>query len=158
MRVETRLRLSYDFGCILAVMTNANRRAVPLILLGGDMLVLLLFVFIGQRDHNIVDAQPLVRLLMTAGEFALPWVIAAWLLGAYPGGGTLTPRRLLARSLTAWLIAVPMGALLRSIVNGSGVIQVPFLLVTLGLGGCFMLGWRLLFALVLKNRTHVAAG
>ena len=129
---------------------------MPLILLVGDMLVLLLFVFIGQRDHNIVNAQPLVRLLMTAGEFALPWVIAAWLLGAYPGGSTLTTRGLLVHSLNAWLIATPMGALLRSIANGSGMIQVPFLLVTLGLGGCFMLGWRLLFALVLKNRTRIA--
>src|SRR5262245_22533563 len=133
-------------------MSANQKRTVPLILLAGDVLVLLLFVFIGQRDHSVADPQPVLRLLVTAGEFALPWVIAAWLLGAYPTDGAFTIRGLLARSLNAWLVAVPLGALLRSFVNGSGVILSPFLLVTLVLGGCFMLGWRLLFAWLWRTR------
>jgi hypothetical protein len=132
-----------------------HHRAAPILLLIGDLLVLLLFVFLGQRDHNISDQQPVLRLLVTAGEFALPWVIAATLLGAYPTG-PLPMKMLLGRTLNAWLVAAPLGALLRSFANGSGAILSPFLLVTLGLGGAFLLAWRLAYALVLRRQLRAA--
>ena len=124
------------------------QKAAPVILLVGDAITLLLFVFVGERDHGIADAQPLLRLFITAGYFFLPWVIAAWLLDAYPRNATLNLLVLLARSLNAWLIAAPLGALLRSFANGSGVIVSPFLAVALVVGGCFMLGWRCVFGLI----------
>lgn len=133
-------------------MNASSRRTAPFVLLIGDLVAMLLFVFIGQRDHSVADPQPVLRLIVTAGEFALPWVIAAFLLGAYPAGALpVTPARFLARSLNAWLVAAPLGALLRSFVNGSGVILSPFLLVTLGLGGAFILAWRLIYTLVVRR-------
>jgi Protein of unknown function (DUF3054) len=128
------------------------KNPLPAIFLIGDALALLLFVFIGERDHGIADSQPVLRLFLTAGFFYLPWVIAAWLLDAFPTGMQDGLRILLGRSLNAWLIAAPLGALLRSFANGTGVILSPFLAVTLVVGGCFMLGWRCIFALINRRR------
>ncbi len=128
----------------------------PLILLIGDVLVLLLFVFLGERDHNIADDQPIARWLLTTFEFALPWVVAAWVLGAYPNGANvdaLAPRALLLRSLNAWLIALPLALLLRSLISGTGMIIALFMIVALTLGGAFMLIWRLVFALLWRRRS-----
>lgn len=113
-----------------------------LILLTGDVIALLLFVFIGQRDHNVIDPQPVLRLLSTAAFFAVPYVIAAWLLRAYQPANAAA---VLLRAANAWLVAAPLGALVRSFVNGSGVVLSPFLAVTLGLGMLFVLVWRVAF-------------
>lgn len=113
-----------------------------LILLTGDVSALLLFVFIGQSDHNVIDPQPLLRLLSTAAFFAVPYVIAAWLLRAYQPVNTAA---VLLCAANAWLVAAPLGALARSFVNGSGVILSPFLAVALGLGMLFILVWRVAF-------------
>ncbi len=124
------------------------RRVTPWILLAGDVLALLLFVFIGERNHNIADPQPVLRWLLTTGEFVLPWIIAAAILGAYPGDDAISLRALFLRSLNAWLIALPFALVLRALVLGSDAIPVDFMIVALTVGGAFVLGWRLLFALV----------
>ena len=46
----------------------------------GDWLVLLLFVFIGQRDHAISGPGALPSLLNTALSLAVPWTVAAFVL------------------------------------------------------------------------------
>ena len=124
------------------------KRLVPLILLLGDLLALIVFVYVGQRDHELIDeATPILGVLWTAGEFALPWIAAGWLLGAFPRGETWTTRSLLARSLNAWLVAAPLGLLLRAYVLGRAILPTVFVTATLVFGGLLMLGWRLAFAL-----------
>jgi len=54
----------------------------------------------------------------------------------------------IARSLNTWLVAAPIGILIRSYALGRAVIPTVFLVATLGFGGVFVLGWRALFALV----------
>jgi hypothetical protein len=117
---------------------------MPSILVIGDLLMLALFVFIGERDHAISDPQPVLRWLITTAEFVLPWLIAAWALGAYRA--ELTTRTFLGKTITAWLIAAPLGALLRSFVNGSGVIASTFLVVTLCVGGLMLIAWHWIYA------------
>lgn len=52
-------------------------RLTRLFLLAGDLLALLAFVYIGQREHAVVDAaNPVFGVLLTTGYFALPWVVA----------------------------------------------------------------------------------
>ncbi len=124
-------------------------RFVPLILLAGDLIAVIAFVTVGQRDHELVnDANPVLGVLVTAGEFGVPWLIAGLLLGAFPRGDKLTVRSLLARSLNTWLVAAPIGILIRSYALGRAVIPTIFLVATLGFGGVFVLGWRALFAVV----------
>lgn len=132
----------------------SRHRLAPVILFVGDILVILLFVFIGERDHAINDPQPLLRLLVTASYFALPWVIGAILLRAYDVQGTLSLRSMLVRTANGWLVAAPLGALIRSFANGSQVIASPFLVVVLLVGGMMLLLWRFIHALVTQRVTH----
>lgn len=134
-------------------MTNASRpgrpaainRYTPLILLSGDVLALLLFVYLGQRQHDTLD---LLTLLLQTAAFTLPWVAAGWLLGAFSGSAFLRAPSLLARSTNTWFVAAPLGLLLRAIILDRVVIPVPFFITTLGIGAIFVLGWRLAFALI----------
>jgi len=146
-------------------------RFAPLILLVGDLIAVVVFVVIGQSDHNLVnEANPVLGVLMTTAEFAVPWAVAGWLLGAFRTGdyvgagrapaqgdrplrfatGTFGKGRpyasFLGRSLNTWLVAAPIGILIRSYALGRAVIPTMFLVATLGFGGMFMLGWRAVLA------------
>jgi len=132
-------------------MFAALKRFTPLLIVLGDLIALLLFVYIGQRDHGLVDAANQIQGLLWAGwAFALTWVIAAVLLRALPNAATLSARSLLANGLNAWLVAAPLGVLLRAYFLGRAVIPTSFLAATLGFGGLFVLGWRVFCLLLWK--------
>lgn len=132
-----------------------NNKVTPWLLV-GDWLLLLAFVFIGQRDHdmNVVGALP--SLFTTTLAVALPWSVAAWLMGALraPAGDW---RPWFGRVLAAWLIAAPLGIILRALYRGQGSIPLPFMLVMLGLGGLFMLAWRVLAYGLAGRRARLSA-
>lgn len=114
-----------------------------LLFIAGDLLALLAFVYIGQRDHGLVDAaNPLWGVLWTAAPFALVWLPVGIWLDIFPRGVPVNPRSLLIRSLNAWLAAAPLGVVLRAFLLGRAVIPTSFLVATLGFGGLFVLGWR----------------
>lgn len=113
----------------------------------GDWLALGFFVFLGQLDHGMVGANALPRLLRTTAEIGLPWTAVALLWGAYKLPADMTSRAFFGRSLTAWLVAVPLALLLRAYLHGQGAIIVIFMVVTMGLGGAFLLIWRGLYFL-----------
>lgn len=128
-------------------------RFTPLILLAGDLIAVTAFVVAGQREHELVnEANPLLGVLLTKVEFAVPWAVAGWLLGAFPHGmGDRKGRPyivFLARSLNTWLVAAPIGILIRSYALGRAVIPTIFFVAALGFGGLFVLGWRTVFAVV----------
>jgi Na+-driven multidrug efflux pump len=117
------------------------------LLITGDMLTLLAFAYIGQREHETVNsARPLLGVVWTGLPFALTWLAAGWLLGAFDGKGRAM-RPFLGRSLNTWLVAAPLGLLLRSYLLQRAVIPTVFVTAALGFGGAMILGWRLLFAL-----------
>src|SRR5574341_202316 len=137
-------------------------RFTLLILLVGDLIAVMAFVVVGQRDHNLVnEANPVLGVLVTTVEFVAPWAVAGWLLGAFrvgdhvgaglaPAQGDHTGRpyvSFLARSLNTWLVAAPIGILIRSFALGRAVIPTMFLVAALGFGGLFVLGWRAVFTL-----------
>jgi hypothetical protein len=138
-------------------------RFAPLILLAGDLIAVIAFVAVGQRDHELVnEANPVLGVLLTAAEFGVPWLVAGLLLGAFRVGdhvgAGLAPAQgdrkgrlytsFIARSLNTWLVAAPIGILIRSYALGRAVIPTVFLVATLGFGGVFVLGWRTVFALM----------
>ncbi|HEY3288934.1 MAG TPA: DUF3054 family protein [Anaerolineae bacterium] len=130
-------------------MTNRSARVV---LLSGDIVMLTLFVFLGQQDHRVDDSQPLLRLASTAAMFAIPWVVTALLLGGYQLEAQKSWKRAIGVVVNGWLIAAPLGALARSFINGTGVILSPFLVVAILIGGAFLLLWRVIFRLLLQRR------
>jgi len=123
-------------------------RSVHLLLwLIGDVLALSAFVFIGQVEHNLMDAaKPLWGVLEQVLLFGAPWLVAGLWLGAFRFGEG-DGRAFLARSLNTWLVAAPLGLLLRSYVLSRAVVPTAFISATLFFGGVFVLGWRLLFVL-----------
>lgn len=135
-----------------------HRYRVPFWLLVGDLLTLLAFIYIGQRDHELLDASsPFVGLLLPSAVFALPWGVAAWALRALPRGDDLRFWPFMGRSLNVWLVAAPLELLLRSWVLGRAVIPTAFFNAALGFGGLMILGWRAIFAIVylwLRQRKH----
>ena len=127
--------------------TSPLARWTPWILLLGDVAAVMAFVITGQRDHNLVnEASPVLGVLATTLEFALPWAVAGRVLGAFPRGEDLQLRPLLGRTLNAWLVAAPLGLMIRSFILRRAIAAI-FMAATLGFGGLFLFAWRILFAL-----------
>ena len=122
------------------------------ILFCGDILANILFVLIGQHDHNVSDPYPILRLVTTAAYFALPLTLLSFFLGMYHLNQQ-SIKYYLRSTLLGWLIAAPLGVLLRSFANGSGVIQSTFLIVSILAGGFILMVWRFLFAFLNKRRS-----
>jgi hypothetical protein len=128
---------------------NKQNTLPRLILLLGDLAAITLFVFLGQLDHDTVDPNnPVWGLFRASFAFLLTWVIVAFIVRAYPTAAEMTVRNLLLRGLNAWLIAAPIGLLLRAFFLTRGGIPSIFMLLTLVVGGGFVLIWRLAFGLV----------
>ncbi len=127
------------------------KRTSNALLAAGDLLALLAFVLVGQADHQTLSAaNPLLGALPNVASLAIPWFVLAFLLRAYPRGASAPALPgFLGRSALAWVIAAPIGLVIRMLLLGRGGIPIPFLLVTLAAGGLFLLGWRLLFWLIL---------
>lgn len=127
-----------------------------LILAAGDLIALLLFVVVGQADHNTLNqSNPILGALPNLVALAIPWLIVAFLLQAYPRNQT-SLAQFMGRSALAWLIAAPLGLWLRSILQNRSTIPIPFMIVTLLVGGLMILGWRLVFSLVVMRKATPA--
>lgn len=118
------------------------------ILLCGDWLALVIFVFAGQSDHATVDAvNPILGLLPDFIAFALPWAIAAWLIGALNPPGSGGRKKFFAHTLNAWLVAALFGLLLRAILLGRATIPTSFIIAATCFGGLFLFAWRIVFVI-----------
>ena len=122
-------------------------------LLGGDLGALLLFVYVGQRDHETVsDANPLLGVLWTVLPFALTWVCAGLAFGAFRAERPINPRAFFAALINTWLVAVPLGLLLRSLILGRAAIPTLFVITGYGFIALFLLAWRLLFWWIVQSQ------
>lgn len=126
-------------------MSNNNalpRSGSPWPIIIGDWLVLVLFVFIGQQDHQITGVSALPSLLITSVSLAIPWTVASLLLDGYRPERFSGWQPWLGRVLTIWLVAAPIGLIFRALLRGQETIIVVFMLVLMSIGGLFLLGWR----------------
>ena len=134
-------------------MKNRTDFWVRISLLLGDLAAITLFVFLGQQDHGTTDLNnPLLGLLRASFPFLITWIIVALIVGAYPPAAEISTRRVILRGLNAWLIAAPLGLLLRAYLLQRGTIPPIFMLLTLLIGGAFVLIWRLLFVFIWQRR------
>ena len=143
------------------------------ILFLGDAACLAAFVLVGMRGHDTLAGQnAALRIAINLGPLLLAWTLAALAVGAFrvplarhvtAPAGAATPARaarpgsaplqsLLARTLLAWLVAAPLGLLLRAFVLRSSILAVAFVVVTLALGGALLLGWRTLYYFLARRR------
>ncbi|MFN8639712.1 MAG: DUF3054 domain-containing protein [Dehalococcoidia bacterium] len=127
-----------------------------LVLLLGDVAVLVLFAVIGRRTHDeAIGLAAVGDVLTTAAPFVLAWVPLAVLLGALRASNTASVTAMVARTAVAWVCALPVAILLRSLILGRPSALV-FYAVAAGTGLLMLLCWRTLFVLVERRRTFVA--
>lgn len=114
-----------------------------------DTIMLLVFAAVGKASHSSVDGYGLLDVLLavaqTAAPFLLSWFLVAPLLGGYtPMATSADWKQSTIATTKAWIVAVPLGCLLRGIVKGY-MPPLPFVIVTLIATFVLLVGGRLLY-------------
>jgi hypothetical protein len=128
------------------VETQNNALAQRLaLLIGGDLLVLLLFTWVGRSSHSL-SGTDIFAGLATAAPFIISWFLIAPWFGLFQVEVSQTWRKLVPRLLLVWLIGGPLAGLLRALFLGRPIPEgiVPtFVVITMVIASLFMLIWRL---------------
>jgi len=122
---------------------SENRRGHLTLLTIGDILVFIIFAVIGMRSHK--EALTVPSVLITAAPFAIGWFLVSPFIGVFRRNVTERVSRMSLRTLLAWLIAWPVGLILRGIIRHE-VPPVSFAIVTLITNAVFLQLWRVPFA------------
>jgi hypothetical protein len=135
--------------------------ATIIILAGGDLLALLLFVWVGRSSHAMALTD-IGAVLATAGPFIIAWFLVTPWFGLFKAEVSQNWQQLLPRLLIAWLIiGGPLALVLRALFLGrpllAGIIPV-FAAVTLAFTTLFLLIWRLAYAWWATARLNRAKG
>ena len=117
-------------------------------LVAGDLIAFHIVTAIGLLSHGeLTSFSALGEVVQIATPFAAGWFLIAPFLGAYKPEVVTAPRRVLTRSALAWLIALPIGLAIWSVVRQKSV-QPAFAVVTFITNLVVLLGWRGAFALL----------
>jgi hypothetical protein len=115
----------------------------------ADAAALVVFVLVGLRGHRVSTIEGFLR---TAVPLLVAWFLIAWLAHAYrkPGWRSL---------LRTWIVAVPVGLIVRTLIVGSpnGVRILVFIAVGLAFTLVFLVIGRLL-ARLLSGRDESRRG
>ena len=131
-------------GLILSlaqVPMTAHRTSILIVAL-GDMALLVIFVIGGVVTHEPDSAAPIGTVMRTLAPFSIAWFAAAVWIGVYRSDVIRSPRRALAQTFIAALIATPLAILLRAGLIGRAVIPTSFLAFTLALNTTLFLIWH----------------
>ena len=121
-------------------------------LAAGDLVAFNIVTAIGLLSHGeLTGFDRIVEIVTIATPFAAGWFVVAPFLGAFQGEIATQPKRSLPRVALAWLIALPIGLLLWSIVRQKSV-QPAFAIVTFITNLVVLLGWRGAFAWLAGRR------
>lgn len=116
-----------------------------IVLIGGDLLTLLLFTWVGRSSHTLPGSD-IITALTTAAPFVLSWFALAPWFGLFRAGISQTWQKFVPRILIVWLIGGPLAGLLRALFLGrhipEGIIPI-FVIITMVVASLFMLIWRL---------------
>ncbi len=129
---------------------TTGRRTNPLArrvvwLIGGDLLTMLIFVWVGRSRHGL-SITDMTATLTTAAPFVVGWFLITPWFGLFRAEVSQNWRKLVPRLLLAWAIGGPLALVLRALFLGrpipAGIIPI-FALATLSITTFFMLIWRL---------------
>jgi hypothetical protein len=124
---------------------HAHRLAV---LIGGDVLVMLIFIWIGRASHGF-SGLDLLGHLETSAPFWIGWFLVTPWFGLFRIDVSQHWRKAIPRLLIAWAIGGPLSLVIRNLFIGrppvAGII-LSFAIVMLTGSTIFMLGWRLAYA------------
>lgn len=110
----------------------------------GDLLAILAFVVLGERQHNVDPVANPDVVLGTLLPFLVGWIVFALLLGAY-GSAAFDGEvaHSFARTAAAWLGADLLAQALRATETFRGDADPVFFLVAGSVGLALLFGWRL---------------
>ncbi len=120
----------------------------------GDVVVVAILTVIGFATHATLDEVP--RMITTFLSFLVAWLLVAPWFGLLREAIVADPRQVW-RVAWAWLVAAPLGALLRAVLLDRSVVDVTFVLVTIAINGLALVAWRALYAAHLSRRTAAAS-
>ena len=122
-------------------------------LVAGDLVAFNVVTAIGLISHGeLTSLDSLGQVALVAAPFAIGWLLIAPFAGAFRTDVAGQPRRILPRAALAWLIALPIGLLLWSLIRQKQI-QPAFAVVTFITNLVVLLGWRGMFAwLAGRNR------
>jgi len=122
-------------------------------LVAGDLVAFNIVTMIGLISHGeLTGLDTLGQIVIVAAPFAIGWFLIAPFAGAFRADIAGQPRRILPRAALAWLIALPIGLLLWSLIRQKQI-QPAFAVVTFITNLVVLLGWRGAFAwLMARNR------
>ncbi len=137
--------------------TKTQTGSWMLLLIGGDLLALLLFVWIGRSSHSL-SATDIKAALVTAAPFVISWFLVAPWFGLFRNEVSQNWRKLVPRLLLAWvIIGGPLALVLRALFLGrpvpAGIIPI-FAAITLSITTLFLLIWRLGYAWWAYSRSN----
>jgi hypothetical protein len=124
-----------------------NPRRLPLMV--GDSVTLLMFALLGRRAHSMGSA--LDDVIGTALPFVIGWFLVAPFTGALGPGATGSARQAALYAALTWLLAFPLGLLIRVPLVGR-VAHPSFMIVAGAFTLVTLLLWRVLFARASSSR------
>ncbi|MFB6309059.1 MAG: DUF3054 domain-containing protein [Haloarculaceae archaeon] len=114
----------------------------------GDVVAILTFVVIGEYTHGVDPLANLGRVAGVALPFLLGWGTVALAGSLYTDDATASVRRALSWTVPAWITAVVVAQLLRGTALFPGEASLLFALVSTGIGGTAVVGWRVLVTVI----------
>ena len=120
------------------------------IVAGGDVLLIVAVVIVGQLSHDISPVSDPLRTAGTVLPFLVGWLLLAGLLDLYRGPRIEDLQTAIRSVLAAWFGAVGVGLVGRTSPSVEGGAAWPFGLVITGTVLAVLLPWRLVAARVLE--------
>jgi len=127
------------------VSSTLNTRRIATLVI-GDLVAFNVVTTIGLISHGeLTGLDTLGQIVIVAAPFAIGWFLIAPFAGAFRADIAGQPRRIMPRAVLAWLIALPIGLLLWSVIRQKQI-QPAFAVVTFITNLVVLLGWRGAFA------------
>jgi len=125
-----------------------DARFLPILFI-GDVLVVLLFVALGQFSHLTWSGY--LPLFSAAVPFLLAWVVWGFVLGTFRTSVLKSIPAAVKSGLLTWALAAPTGILVRMAILG----RVPhwsFFFAAFAFGGAMLVVWRAISAWMANRR------
>lgn len=132
--------------------SRVDRSRLAIGLAVGDVVAVGGFVVVGEVHHG---RDPLVYPGVVAETLALflaGWAVATLLGGLYTSDAVRDVRRALSWTIPAWVTATLLIHVAIAVLSFHGGTDWPFVVVTLGIGGVAVVGWRVLATVLVHWR------
>lgn len=145
------LRSSNKFRLLMSIESESKEISMPLdkpVLASIDFASLVTFAGVGKASHSADGSLDIAAVFLTAFPFLVAWYTTSPLTGVYKDDdGDNVALDALKVAAKGWIIAVPLGCVLRGIIKGY-VPPAPFVIVTMIATLVILGGTRVLYAVV----------